>query len=353
MSRLIDWSIAGRAAWIAAGGSGERPAPAPLRSVVEDCAQAVEGYTGLTPAQQVPEPEWVSRREWAEINLASLSDSLEPLAESLGLDKELTGPLSGAAGRGLGAVAGAQLGVLIGYASRHVLGQYELPILGPEREPRLLFLYPNIEEAREGLGGEGETVMRWIALHEVTHAVHLGSAPWLRAHLRGLARSLLEGSRLGVSPRELAETARRVVTSDPRETMAALRNSDPVTLLTPPRSRPLLEDTQATMASIEGYAEHVMDAAAPMLGEEIGELRSAMERRRADRPPLARLLAWLLGLELKMRQYRDGKRFSDGVVELAGIEALNHAWEGPEALPTLAELADPGRWLERTPTRVG
>lgn len=349
MSDLVDWSIARRVARIAAGEAGERPTPGPLRSAVEDSARVVERYTGLEPGQPVPEPEWVSRREWAEINLGSLRDSIEPLAESLGLDRELPGPLSGA----LGIVAGAQLGAVVGYASRRVLGQYELSILGAQSEPRLLFLYPNVEEARRGLGGEGETVLRWIALHEVTHAVHLGSAPWLRAHLRELARSLLEGSRLGVSPGELARAAKRVVTSDPRKLLAELRDSDPVTLLTPPSSRPLLEDTQATMASIEGYAEHVMDAAAPMLGEEIGELRFAMERRREDRPPLARLLSWVLGLELKMRQYRDGKRFCDGVVELAGIEVLNHAWEGPDALPTLAELADPAAWLERTTTRIG
>ena len=110
----------------------------------------------------------------------------------------------------------------------------------------------------------------------------------------------------------------------------------------------MLEGTQATMAAIEGYAEHVMDAAAPELGEDVAALRFGMERRREERPPLARLLAWLLGFELKLRQYRDGKRFCDGVVELGGITALNDAWRGPESLPTLAELSDPGAWLRRT-----
>ena len=49
-----------------------------------------------------------------------------------------------------------------------------------------------------------------------------------------------------------------------------------------------------------------------------------------------------------MRQYRDGKRFCDAVVAEAGIAALNRVWGMPEALPTLAELSDPKRWLERT-----
>ncbi|HKJ36509.1 MAG TPA: zinc-dependent metalloprotease [Solirubrobacterales bacterium] len=352
MSELVDWSIARRVARIAAGDGDDRPPASALRRAAEDSTRVVCSYTGLEPTEPVPEAEWVSRREWAAINLDSLRDSVEPLAGNLGLDGSLPGPLSGTVGGALGVVAGAQLGALVGYASRRVLGQYEFPVLGPRRAPRLLFVHPNVDEARGSLGGEAETVLRWIALHEVTHAVHLGSAPWLREHLRELASALLEGSRLGVGPGELADATKRVFTSDPRRTVASLWESDPVTLLTPPSSRPLLEDTQATMASIEGYAEHVMDAAAPRLGEEIGELRFAMERRREDRPPLARVLSWLLGMELKLRQYRDGKRFCDGVVELGGIEALNRAWDGPEALPALPELADPGAWLERCASRI-
>jgi uncharacterized protein (DUF2342 family) len=63
---------------------------------------------------------------------------------------------------------------------------------------------------------------------------------------------------------------------------------------------------------------------------------------------MTRFLSWLLGLELKLRQYRDGKRFADDVVERAGIERLNRAWSGPEALPDEGELGDAEEWLART-----
>jgi uncharacterized protein (DUF2342 family) len=73
-----------------------------------------------------------------------------------------------------------------------------------------------------------------------------------------------------------------------------------------------------------------------------------MDRRRASPSAPARLLQRLLGLEMKMRQYRLGKDFCDAVVRQGGIEALNRVWDSPEALPGLAELEDPGAWLERT-----
>lgn len=344
---LVDWATAERVARVAAGDGSDTPTAGVLGSAVAESTHAVERYTGLVPEQPLPEAEWVSRREWASINVRAMRDGLDPLEQSLAVGSGLPGPLSAAIGRGLGLVLGAQIGAFVGYGSRRVLGQYEFPILGPAREPRLLFVGTNVAEAQRELGAEPRTVLRWIALHEVTHAVHFGAAPWLREHLRGLATELIAGSSLQISPAEILATARRLAGSDPRRLLAELWSSDPLTLLTPPRSRRLLERTQAAMASVEGFAEHVMDAAAPTLGEQVGELRLAIDRRREERPPFARLLSWLLGFELKLRQYRDGKRFCDGVVELDGIDALNAAWRGPDTLPTLAELADPGAWLRR------
>jgi uncharacterized protein (DUF2342 family) len=51
-----------------------------------------------------------------------------------------------------------------------------------------------------------------------------------------------------------------------------------------------------------------------------------------------------------MRQYEEGKAFCDGVVERAGIDALNRVWDGPDQLPSADELRDPGAWLARVQT---
>lgn len=347
MSRLVDWQLADRLARLIAGDDDGHPTPGDLAQAVAESEGAVERYTGLEPTAPVPAPEWISRREWASINLASTRDAVAPLEERIVAEGGIPGGAGGPLAAALGKLAALQLGGLVGFASRRVLGQYELALLGPDRPPRLLFVAANVREARAGLGGDERAVLRWIALHEVTHAVHFGATPWLRDHLGGLMRELLEGSKLALGPPELAAAARHLAGTDPRKVLAELRESDPLTLLTPPDSRRLLESTQATMAAVEGYAEHVMDAAGPELGENVGALRAAMERRRQDRSPPARILSWLLGLELKLRQYRDGKRFCDGVVERRGIPVLNRAWAGPDSLPEPAELADPEAWLAR------
>jgi putative hydrolase len=101
------------------------------------------------------------------------------------------------------------------------------------------------------------------------------------------------------------------------------------------------------MAVIEGHAEHVMDMAAKRLDPGYGRLRERLESRRARHSGLGDVIARLLGMDLKMRQYRLGKAFCDAVVGEAGIDGLNEVWRAPEALPSLAELERPDDWLAR------
>jgi len=342
VSRLVDWNLARR---IAGTGIGDAPAAMPgrvdLASAGTRSAAAVLSYTGLKIGEPLPEPEWVTRREWIDINLRSMQELLAPVETRL--DGFGSGALAGVASR----VLAAEVGAFVGFASRHVLGQYEFPLLGGERAPRLVFLGENLGKAAGQLGGKPEDVLEWVTLHEVTHSVHFAAAPWLRTYVGDLARTLLTDSPMRVPVGDILDRARRLGTSDPRRALAEIRASDPVSLLAPAESLETINAVQAAMASVEGYAEHVMDAAAGELGPAVATLRAGIERRRENRNPIARLFAWAFGFELKLRQYKDGKRFCDAVVAEAGIDGLNRAWTDPSSLPVLAELADPEAWVER------
>ena len=103
------------------------------------------------------------------------------------------------------------------------------------------------------------------------------------------------------------------------------------------------------MAVLEGYAEHVMDAVGADVIEDLPRLREALERRRADRTGLLRLLERLIGMDMKLRQYEQGKRFCDGVVALRRHRRRSTGCgELPSQMPSLAELDDPAGWLART-----
>lgn len=346
MSDLVDWDLARRIATLGLGHGGSAMSSAPdLTASGSRAVAAVRGYTGLEPAERLPEPEWISRRDWVDANLASVRDLTDAIASRIG-EESGPAPLRAVAAR----VLAAEVGALLAFASRHVLGQYEYPLLGGDRAPRMLFLGENIDAAAVQLQADPCELLDWIALHETTHSVQFAAAPWLRGYVGDLVRTLLAESPVGVPAGELLDRARRMATSDPRKLLAEARASDPISLLAPAESVESLNRVQAVMASIEGYAEHVMDAAGDELGPAVAAMRERLDRRRRNRSVPVRLLSWLFGFELKLRQYEQGKRFCDAVVAEAGIDGLNLAWEGPAELPKLDELADPGTWTARVLT---
>jgi len=137
-------------------------------------------------------------------------------------------------------------------------------------------------------------------------------------------------------------------TDDLKRLAAAVRSGDLVSLVASEQERATLERMQATMAVLEGHAEHVMDAVGAPLLPSLPKLRAALEERRRSQSAPARLLARLLGLEMKLRQYEQGKVFCDAVVRERGVAALHRVFSGPEALPTMQELREPAAWIART-----
>jgi putative hydrolase len=120
-----------------------------------------------------------------------------------------------------------------------------------------------------------------------------------------------------------------------------------VALVQSHEQRGIMRRLQATMAVVEGYSEHVMDAVGAEALPGYEHMREAMDRRRQSRSAPHRILERLLGLDLKMRQYVIGKKFCDAVVESHGIEVLNRVWQAPELLPSLGELDRPADWVAR------
>jgi coenzyme F420 biosynthesis associated uncharacterized protein len=345
MTTVVDWILAQRIAQQIAGNGNGRLPTADLAELAAESERRVVAYTGLDPVTPIPPPEGIGRHEWVKSNIDAMRQLLDPVLERAG---EGLGPLKPAMQIGIGLLLSAEVGVVVGYLAQRVLGQYELVLLDeavPEQPPRLLFVLPNLGQAMNAFGAEEREFMTWVALHEVTHAVQFAGVPWLHGHLAGLVRDLLKTAELRMDrPRRL-----RLPTGEElRHTLSALRRGDLISILTSPTERETLDRVQAVMAVIEGHAEHVMDAVAPDLLPSLPRLRAALDRRRRSQSALSRLIAKLLGLDLKLRQYEQGKHFCDAVAEEGGRQALQHVFSSPEALPTLEELLDPPRWLART-----
>ena len=356
---LVDWGLSKRAASAVISGLppiaglGDDPtggargySAGEVEAACRRAISEVSDYSGLGAVASPPPAELIDRREWASNALGMLAQAARPLEQRLARDISLPGPLGAVAHRVVGAAAGAEAGLAVGYAARHVLGQYDFALFGPQRPARLLFVAENMEDARRRLDGDHDTFLRWVALHETTHVVQFERVEWLSGHMRELAGGLLSSAADGADSSSLSALVQRCL-REPREIVRALMRGEVSRLLADPEQAARLDRLQATMAVIEGHAEHVMDACAADLGPDLTELRRKLDQRRDRRGGLAAVLARLLGLEAKLRQYELGKRFCDGVVAAGGPGSLRLVWRSPADLPSLEELEDPAAWLAR------
>jgi len=346
---LVDWSIAFRLGNRIAGDGQSRLDVAAVRATCEEALGKALAYSTLEPASPVPAVEVVEREEWITANIAELSALVVPMEERFAGELDLPGPFGPMARKALGATAGAEAGAVVGYAAKRVLGQYVVSLSPTPSEPRMLLVGANLEAAAAKLGVDPDAFLLWVSIHEQTHSIQFGAVPWLRGHLSGLVSELLNAASGGIDVRAIVARAKDLVTPDPRAGLRRILGGELTRIFASPEQAMIMDRLQASMAVVEGYAEHVMDEASA--GEpELELMRGRMDARRAQRTGLADMIARFLGLGQKLRQYEVGKRWCDAVAANAGIDGLDRVWESPEALPSLEELEDADAWISRVLT---
>ncbi|MDQ3765842.1 MAG: zinc-dependent metalloprotease [Actinomycetota bacterium] len=339
---------------------GDSPA---IQALISDLQVAVPRSEDLVAhASGIPRPapvRWavVDRATWAEANITGMSSMLEPLADKVGKRLQTMPVQARLAQRVL---VSAEMGALLGYVSRRVLGQYDVLTsdeaegsgLRPRRRPPrrlapgtvLYFLGTNMIQISRRYGFVDEDFSLWVALHEVTHRFQFAGVPWLPERFFGLIRGYFDS--LDLDAGSLSERFRGGIRrfSD-RSVPPEERN--PVYLLASPEQRGMLDEIQALMAVVEGHGNYIMDTVGSSVIPTFPRMRELFERRRERTNPLQRIVGHLIGLEMKLKQYELGQRFCVEVARRGGDEALALLWSAPESFPKLAELREPELWLRR------
>jgi coenzyme F420 biosynthesis associated uncharacterized protein len=333
--RLVDWEDVRRIAVSrtgdAAGGAGIN-AEALEGAYTEMAARVAPLMTEVCQIPLTAYPRFIAldRRGFIDANLGMVQRLLAPVERI-----RASVPESLATGMSR-RMLDRYVGELFGLMSRRVLGQYD-PVLaledvpGTARQASALYLVePNIAGIERDLFLTGTDLRPWLILHELTHAWQFEVHPWLGAHLESVMRGLMldalsaDGETLLPSSqmvRRLPDTVRSQVQS--------------------------VRHVQAVMSVLEGYSNFVMHRAGRGAIRGSERLETAMQQRRRQRGLMERLVLAITGLELKMRQYEVGEQFAVGVVDRAGLSALNRVWESAEMMPTLDELRHPEHWLQR------
>jgi coenzyme F420 biosynthesis associated uncharacterized protein len=354
-SALADWSLTERVAAAVANAGAPEITAEEARELRESIHAAVERAdpisreaTGLGADLPPAECHVVSRRTWVRANVASLSWLTDPIADRLIRRSGVSRVLSRQ-------VLGAQLGVVLGYLSTRVLGQYEAVLPGDRVPGRLLLVGPNMVQVERTLlpetGVSDEEFRFGIVLHELAHRLQFEGVPWMRPHLRGLLDAYFADVRVDADRlREIASKLPELL-RDPTLLTDMSRLMELV--LTPGQAR-VIERAQSMMSVLEGHGNVVMDWGAEVAESRDGgvsidpsRVRDVLNRRRSKVTEKA--LRNALGLSMKAKQYAIGEAFILEVAKEHGRDVFNRVWDSPDLLPTAEELEDPGAWV----TRVG
>ena len=400
MNTLVDWELARR---IAHKVADRRPLPPNYnhRSMERDFAahtavaeELVAAETGLVSLNGSARGKVTTRAGWIDANIKSFQRLLKPLADRLagdgggggGGDKNGNDAQNGFGANGLGSgssgangsgsnsssangsgpntsnankfsarmmqkFAALEVGAMLGWMSTRVLGQYDLLVIENEEAPLeedgqdvVYYVAPNIAALEWRHGFPPDEFRLWIALHEVTHRAQFTGVAWLREHFLSLVDQSLNS--VSTDPKAFA-TAISQIAAARREGRNPFAEGGIAVLVASPEQREVLDQIMGMMSLLEGHGDVTMDRAGAEHLSEIPRFRSVISHRRSQMGPLARLMRQMMGIEAKMNQYAAGERFIAAVEEAGGTEFLDRAWEGPECLPSMAEIRDPSLWIDR------
>jgi coenzyme F420 biosynthesis associated uncharacterized protein len=344
MVQFVDWDLAATTA-----GTLSRSGPkvsyaeaagvvAQLRQFTDVAEGHVRDFTTLRPQVSHPPVRVVDRPDWAAVNLAGLDKMFTPLVTRLTQGRE-PGPIAQMVGS---RVAGVQAGSVLAYLAGRVLGQYEVFSTDPGQ---LMLVAPNIVDVERKLDADPADFRLWVCLHEVTHRTQFTAVPWLRQYLFDQVEAFVNATHLDSD--QMADRLRRAVEAIAGSIRDPNRRVNVLELVQTPAQREVLDRLTAMMTLLEGHAEFVMDGVGPTVVPSVEEIRAKFNQRRQTANPIERVIRKLLGVDVKLRQYAEGRRFVHAVVDQVGMADFNRIWESPQTLPKTAELSDPRAWVSR------
>lgn len=354
MASSVDWSVAER---IAIRASGTEPfarsyhydSLAPdftrLTAVAE---QLVERETGLRSAAGPARSRVTDRAGWIRANISSFRRLLSPLIEKFDdrLASSVTAPITAR-------LAGAELGMVLGWMSGRVLGQYDLLVVeeqDPHEQDIVYYVGPNVLAIEKRFAFPPEQFRLWLALHEVTHRAQFTGVPWLREHFIDLVHQTVGA--VDPDPGRLFENFSRAAASW-RSGTNPLAEGGLATLIAGPEQRAILDQVSGMMSLLEGHGDVTMDRAGLGLVPSAARFGEVLRERRASARGISKLLQQLIGLEAKLDQYARGEAFIAAVEREGGPGLLARAWESAANLPSVLEIREPHRWIERMRVPLG
>ncbi len=344
----ISWNVAER---VAKAVSGREPFSSSYLSasleidfdeLTRQAEALVQQETRLVSQSGAARARVVDRTDWVQANIKSMRRLLNPLTERFASKSK--GPVS-FFGRN---ATGAELGLVLGWMSMRVLGQYDSLLFedqDPAEQDMVYYVGPNILALEKRYAFPPREFRLWIALHECTHRAQFTGVPWLGKYFRAQVEALTNS--LQIDSKGLTKALKAVADDIKSGGSVDVVDGGLLSMLATDEQRATVQRLQGLMALLEGHGEVTMSRAGADLIPGAERFHRVLHERRHSAKGVSKVMQKVLGLDAKMRQYEDGARFVEAVEAAGGERLIDQLWHAPETLPTHDEIKQPQLWIDR------
>lgn len=294
----------------------------------------LDGVTDLA-APSVQACAW-SRSEWLEATFPAWQQLLEPIARSMQtsvadvvaaqeLPEEMSAmltPMMGMLQRISGVMAAQQVGQALGALARDAWSTADIGIpLYPQGA--LALVTANTRDFAASMELDLRDFETYLALREAAAQRLFHAAPWIGPRIRDAVAE--HATSVHVDADRLRSMFADLDMSDPGAMQRAMGGG--MELPMTEGNTAAITRIEVLITLIEGWIDHVTQAAHGGRIGSAGIIREALRRRRATGGPSERTMAELLRLELRPRQLREAAEF------WARQENRDALWQHPDFLP--------------------
>lgn len=235
-----------------------------------------------------------------------------------------------------------QLGQSLGGLASEVLSSSDIGI-PLTLQPTRALLPGNVADFGAGLGVPNSDVLLFVALRESAHQRLFDHVPWLRARVIGAVEEYARHMHVNAS--RLTSAMEDIDMSNP-EALQDIMSRGLVEPEPTEEQRVAVARLETLLALVEGWVDDVVTQAVGDRLASLGQLREAIQRRRAAGGPSEKTFSTLVGMQLRPRAMREAGTLFAALRSMRGVEQRDALWNHPDLLPSAEDLADPLGFIE-------
>ncbi|WP_336251022.1 zinc-dependent metalloprotease [Stomatohabitans albus] len=238
------------------------------------------------------------------------------------------------------------LGATTGLYAAKTIGQHELFIPPAHTSGRTWVVGPNLTALVKRLGQRSHDILNGVLSTQLTSRTLFEGLEWVRPYALSLLDTYIREID-GYDKAFMKAIERFSTFLNDANAPVGIEPYDWGNVVFTPRQVRAIYAGQALMAAIDGYCTYITSLVCNAMDLDGAFVEQVLASQVAGHHVILRLTQVLPGMGISRIDATAGYAFMRVIAQHGGVDLVNKMWEAPTTLPTIDELTNPERWMER------